>query len=146
SKGVEYGFSGNVTDDVIIWGNLAYIDVKYTQNTTANIVGKTVEGQPEFTAGLGVEYKLPVDGLSINARGNYVDNLYLNNTNTLELPDYALLDVGAKYKTNIGGVDTTFRANVDNVTNEKYWAGVFNSGYTTIGSGRTYKLGVSFDF
>ena len=146
SKGVEYGFSGNVTDDVIIWGNLAYIDVKYTKNTTANIVGKTVEGQPEFTAGLGVEYKLPVDGLSINARGNYVDNQYLNNTNTLELPDYALLDVGAKYKTNIGGVDTTFRANVDNVTNEKYWAGVFNSGYTTIGSGRTYKLGVSFDF
>ncbi|QCO20018.1 TonB-dependent siderophore receptor [Acinetobacter cumulans] len=146
SKGMEYGFSGNVTDDVIIWGNLAYIDVKYTKNTTANIVGKTVEGQPEFTAGLGVEYKLPVDGLSINARGNYVDNQYLNNTNTLELPDYALLDVGAKYKTNIGGVDTTFRANVDNVTNEKYWAGVFNSGYTTIGSGRTYKLGVSFDF
>ncbi|CAM4279043.1 TonB-dependent receptor [Acinetobacter pragensis] len=147
SKGIEYGFSGNVIDDVIVWGNLAYIDVTYEKNTTANIVGNTVEGQPEFTAGLGVEYKLPyVDGLSFNARGTYVDSQYLNNTNTLELPDYTLLDVGAKYTTNIGGVDTTFRANVDNVTDEKYWAGVFNSGFTTLGSGRTYKLGVSFDF
>ena len=146
SKGIEYGFSGNVTDDVIIWGNLAYIDAEYKKNANQNLNGKTVEGQPEFTAGLGVEYKLPIDGLSINARGNYVDTQYLNNTNTLELPDYALLDVGAKYTTNIGGVDTTLRANIDNVTDEKYWAGVFNSGFTTLGSGRTYKLGVTFDF
>ena len=150
SKGMEYGFSGNVTDDVIVWGNLAYIDVKYTKgisSTKVDISGKTVEGQPEWTAGLGVEYKLPVvDGLSVNARGTYVDSQYLNNTNTLELPSYSLFDIGAKYKTNVGGVDTTFSANVDNVANEKYWAGVFNSGFTTIGAGRTYKLGVTFDF
>ena len=146
SKGIEYGFSGNVTDDVIVWGNLAYIDVEYTKNTNAQIVGNTVEGQPEFTAGLGIEYKLPVEGLSVNARGNYVDSQYLNNTNSLELPDYTLLDIGAKYTTNLGGLDTTFRANVDNVTDEKYWAGVFNSGFATLGAGRTYKLGVTFDF
>ena len=147
SKGVEYGFSGNIIDDLIVWGNLAYIDVKYEKNTTANIVGNSVEGQPEFTAGLGLEYHLPqVEGFSVNTRVNYVDSQYLNNSNTLELPNYTLLDVGAKYTTNIGGVDTTFRANVDNVTDEKYWAGVFNSGFTTLGSGRTYKLGVSFDF
>ena len=147
SKGIEYGFSGNVIDDLIVWGNLAYIDVKYEKNTTANIVGNTVEGQPEFTAGLGLEYHLPqVEGLSVNTRATYVDRQYLNNTNTLELPSYTLLDVGAKYKTNIGGVDTTLRANVDNVTDEKYWAGVFNSGFTTLGAGRTYKLGLSFDF
>lgn len=87
-----------------------------------------------------------MEGLSVNARGTYVDSQYLNNTNTLELPDYTLLDVGAKFSTNIGGVATTFRANVDNVTDEKYWAGVFQSGFTTVGGARTYKLGVTFDF
>jgi iron complex outermembrane receptor protein len=46
----------------------------------------------------------------------------------------------------LGGVATTFRANVDNVTDEKYWAGVFQSGFTTVGGARTYKLGVTFDF
>lgn len=145
SKGVEYGFSGNITDNAIIWGNLAYIDAEYTKTPTA-IEGNTVIGQPEFTAGLGVEYKLPVDGFSVNARATYVDEQYLTQDNKLKLPDYTLLDIGAKYKTNLGGVDTTFRANIDNVTDEKYWAGVFNSGFTTLGSGRTYKLGVSFDF
>lgn len=149
SKGIEYGFSGNVIDDIIIWGNLAYIDVEYTKGMSGkvNLSGNSVEGQPEFTAGLGLEYQLPyVNGLSFNARGTYVDSQYLNNTNTLELPDYTLLDVGAKYTTNIGGVDTTLRANIDNVTNEKYWAGVFGSGFTTLGAGRTYKLGLTFDF
>ena len=149
SKGIEYGFSGNLIDNLIVWGNLAYIDVEYTKGMSGkvDITGNTVEGQPEFTAGLGVEYSVPqLDGFSVNARANYVDSQYLNNTNTLELPDYTLLDIGAKYKTNIGGVDTTFRANIDNVTDEKYWAGVFNSGFTTLGSGRTYKLGLTFDF
>lgn len=145
SKGIEYGFSVNVIDDVIIWGNLAYIDAEYTKTSTA-IEGNTVIGQPEFTAGLGVEYKLPVDGFSVNARATYVDEQYLTQDNKLELPDYTLLDIGAKYKTNIGGVDTTFRANIDNVTDEKYWAGVFGNGFTTIGAGRTYKLGLTFDF
>lgn len=153
SKGLEYGFSGNVTDDVIVWGNLAYINVEYTKGAAlvnrklTDLTGNSVEGQPEFTAGLGIEYSVPqLDGFSVNTRVNYVDSQYLNNSNTLELPNYTLLDVGAKYTTNVGGVDTTFRANIDNVTDEKYWAGVFNSGFTTLGSGRTYKLGVSFDF
>lgn len=146
SKGVEYGFSGNIIDDVIVWGNLAYLDAEYT-NIAGNTKGNTVQGQPEFTAGLGIEYKIPfVHGLSVNARGNYVDSQYVNSTNTLEIPDYTLLDVGAKYMVNLGGVDTTFRANIDNVTDEKYWAGNFGDGFATLGSGRTYKFGVTFDF
>lgn len=145
SKGIEYGFSGNVIDDLIVWGNLAYIDAGYTKTATA-IEGNTLIGQPELTAGLGIEYKLPIDGFSVNARGTYVDEQYLTQDNKLELPSYTLLDVGAKYKTKLGGVDTTFRANVDNVTDEKYWAGVFGNGFTTLGAGRTYKLGLTFDF
>ena len=146
SKGVEYGFSGNVIDDLIVWGNLAYIDAEYT-NIAGSTKGNTVQGQPEFTAGLGIEYKIPyAEGFSVNARGTYVDSQYVNSANTLETPDYTLLDVGAKYMVKLGDVDTTFRANIDNVTDEKYWAGNFGDGFATLGSGRTYKLGVTFDF
>ena len=146
SKGIEYGFSGNVIDDLIVWGNLAFIDAEYS-NIAGSTKGNTVQGQPEFTAGLGVEYKIPyLQGFSVNARGTYVDSQYVNSANTLEIPDYTLFDVGAKYTVNLGGVDTTLRANVDNVTNEKYWAGNFGDGFATLGTGRTYKLGLSFDF
>ncbi len=33
-----------------------------------------------------------------------------------------------------------------NLTDEKYWSGVFGSNYAILGAGRTYKLGVTFDF
>jgi iron complex outermembrane recepter protein len=149
SRGVEYGFSGNVIDDLIVWGNLAYINAEYVKgmNGAVNIKGNTVQGEPEFTAGLGIEYRVPyIDNFSVNTRITYVDSQYLDSTNTLSIPHYSLFDIGAKYTTDLGGVNTTFRANIDNVTNEKYWAGVFNSNYATLGTGRTYKLGVTFDF
>ncbi len=107
----------------------------------------TIYGIPDFTATLGLDYAVPyVDGLNVNARANYVSEQYLNETNALKLPDYTILDLGARYKTNLGGVNTTFLANVDNVTDEKYWEGTFNSGYALVGGPRTYKVGVTFDF
>ncbi|NIE95755.1 TonB-dependent receptor [Acinetobacter sp. Tr-809] len=145
SKGVEYGFSGKVTDDLIVYGNLAYIDTEYKK--AAINQGNIIEGTPEFTAGVGVDYQIPmVEGLSVNAFVTYIDDQYLTADNKLKLPDYTLVDLGAKYATKLGGVNTTFRANVDNVADKKYWDGVFTSGFTTVGAGRTYKLGVSFDF
>lgn len=147
SRGIEWSFSGNITEDLSLLGNLAYIDAEYIKSGTPALEGKTIYGIPDLTAGLALDYKIPqIDGLSVNTRATYVSKQYLNNTNTLELPDYTIFDLGAKYKAKIGGVDTTFKANIDNVADKKHWAGVFNNDYAIIGTGRTYKLGVSFDF
>lgn len=147
SRGIELSTSGNVTDHLNLMANMAYIDAKYAKSGTPALVDKTVYGIPDFTAGLMLDYAIAyVDGLSTNVGITYVSKQYLNNTNTLELPDYTILDLGAKYKVKLGGVDTTFRANIDNVTNKQYWSGVFNNNYAVIGEARTYKLGVTFDF
>ncbi|WP_420535129.1 TonB-dependent receptor [Acinetobacter populi] len=145
SRGVEWSFSGHLTQDLSVLGNLAYIDAEYVKS--ALTTGKTVEGTPDFTAALLLDYKIPtLEDLSVNARATYISKQYLDSTNVLELSDYTIVDLGAKYATKVGGVNTTFRANVDNVADKKYWAGVFTSGYATVGEGRTYKLGVTFDF
>ena len=147
SRGIEFSTAGQLTEDLSLMANLAYIDAEYVKSGTASQVGNTVIGTPDFTAGLGLDYKIPVvDGMSVNARASYVSEQYLNTDNSLELPDYTILDLGAKYATKIGGVNTTFRANVNNLTDEKYWSGVFGSNYAILGAGRTYKLGVTFDF
>lgn len=149
SRGIEWSFSGNLTEDLNLLGSMAYIDAEYTKGSTSttDISGNTIYGVPDFTASLGLDYAVPVvDGLNVNARANYVSEQYLDSLNTYKLPDYTILDVGARYKTKLGGVNTTFLANVDNVTNKKYWEGVFNSYYATVGGARTYKLGVTFDF
>ena len=147
SRGIEFSTAGQLTEDLSLMANLAYIDAEYVKSGTASQVGNTVIGTPDFTAGLGLDYKIPVvEGMSVNARASYVSEQYLNTDNSLELPDYTILDLGAKYATKIGGVNTTFRANVNNLTDEKYWSGVFGSNYAILGAGRTYKFGVTFDF
>lgn len=153
SRGIEWAFSGNITDNLSVLGNVAYIDSEYTKGSATvgqkivNVAGNKVYGVPDFTASLNLDYAIPfVDGLNVNARTTYVSEQYLDNTNRLELPDFTIVDVGARYKTKIGGVDTTLLANIDNVTDKKYWEGVFNSNFAVVGGARTYKLGVSFDF
>ncbi|MEG2447335.1 MAG: TonB-dependent siderophore receptor [Acinetobacter sp.] len=147
SRGIELSTAGQLTEDLSLMANLAYIDAEYVKSGTASQVGNTVIGTPDFTAGLGLDYKIPVvEGLSVNGRASYISEQYLDTTNKLELPDYTIVDLGAKYATKIGGVNTIFRANVNNLTDEKYWSGVFGNNYAILGAGRTYKLGVTFDF
>ena len=139
--------AGNITDDLSLLANLAYTDAEYTKSGTANKTGKTVYGVPDFTAGLSLDYKIPqVEGLSVNGRATYVSKQYLTSDNKYEIPDFTIVDLGAKYATKIGGVATTFRANVNNIADKNYWSGVFNDAYAIVGEGRTYKLGVTFDF
>ncbi|OUY07391.1 TonB-dependent receptor [Acinetobacter populi] len=145
SRGVEWIFTGNLTDDLSVLGSLAYIDAEYTKHAT--LEGNTVLGIPDFTAGLTLTYDLPfVEGLSVNTHATYVAEQYLDQTNTIKLPDYTVVDLGAKYETKLGGVGTILRLGVDNVANKKYWAGVFGNNYATIGEGRTYTAGVTFNF
>lgn len=145
SRGIEWSFSGNIIEGLNVIGNLAYIDAEYKKALTNQ--GNTIYGIPKFTGSLGLDYAIPtIEGLNVNTRVSYIGDQYLNSANTLKLPDYTIFDLGASYKVKVGGVDTTFRANVDNVANKKYWAGVFNDNYAIIGEARTYKLGVTFDF
>lgn len=151
SRGVEWAVSGEIIHGLNLLGNVAYNDAELSKaGVTKGVTneGNTVYGVPEWTASLGLDYAIPfVDGLNVNTRINYVGKQYMNNANTLELPDYTIVDVGAHYKTQLGGVNTTFLANVDNVTDKKYWEGMFTAeNYALVGGARTYKLGISFDF
>jgi iron complex outermembrane receptor protein len=145
SRGIEWMFTGDLSQDLNILGSLAYIDAEYSKNKSYQ--GKTVYGVPHFTAGLTLSYAIPmVEGLSVNTHGTYVAEQYANQANTIRLPDYTVVDLGAKYQTKLGGVDTTLRVSVDNVANKRYWAGIFNNNYALIGEGRTYTAGVTFNF
>lgn len=150
SRGVEWAFSGEIFEGLNLLGNLSYTDAELTKaavNKGVSNQGNTVFGVPEWTASLGLDYAIPLlDGLNVNARTNYVGKQYMNDANTLELPDYTIVDLGARYKTKLGGVNTTFLFNIDNVANKKYWEGMFNQNYAVVGGARTYKAGVTFDF
>jgi len=55
--------------------------------------------------------------------------------------------MGARYVVLVGDSPVTFRANVDNVANKRYWASSFDSFGTALlqGAPRTFKLSASIE-
>lgn len=150
SKGIEWAFSGAIYKGLNVMGNVVYTNTEYTKAFSAKKVdlsGNDYYGTPDWTATINLDYDIPfVDGLNINTRVNYVGKQYVDSSNQLQLPDFATVDLGARYKTHLAGLDTTFMFNVNNVSNKHYWEGVFQDGFAIVGADRTYRLGVSFDF
>lgn len=148
SRGIEWSASGEIYEGLNLLLNAAYTDTEITKSPAmSKNEGNTQFGTPKFTTGLGLDYQLPfVDGLNLNTRVSYVGSQYISDENQLKLPSFTIVDVGARYKTRLGGVETTFLANIDNIADKKYWEGMFNPNYALIGAERTYKVGVSFDF
>ncbi|KZD20454.1 TonB-dependent receptor [Tardiphaga robiniae] len=61
------------------------------------------------------------------------------------MPDWARVDIGARYVTALAGHPTTFRATVTNLLDKRYW--VANpSGYVISGAARTALLSMTIDF
>ncbi len=145
NRGIELNAFGEVQDGLRLIGGVSYTDAKVTKASTAATTGKTAAGTPAFMAKLGVEYDLPsLPGLTLNANVNHTGKRYANNTNTLSLPSFTVLDIGARYETEVRGNPLTLRATVQNVTNEAYWAGgSLAGGY---GAPRTVLLSASVDF
>ncbi|HAC58873.1 MAG TPA: hypothetical protein DCF73_11030, partial [Rhodobiaceae bacterium] len=65
--------------------------------------------------------------------------------NTLEVPDWARLDIGARYAAEFGEHPVTFNFFIENVTDESYWASA-NGGILTMGDPLTAKFSVSTEF
>jgi iron complex outermembrane receptor protein len=47
---------------------------------------------------------------------------YQDAVNHVKIPGYTVYDLGARYVERILGKETTFRLNIANVTDKKYWA------------------------
>ncbi|WP_241645065.1 TonB-dependent receptor [Rosenbergiella metrosideri] len=113
--------------------------------------GKDAVGVPRNQWTLGTEWDIPrVEGLMVQANLLHTSRQYVNSANTLRIPSWTRLDMGVQYQMPIQSSTVsaiTWRAGVENVTNEKYWDTVgTNNGYLTQGDPRTYKLSMSLDF
>lgn len=148
NRGVELNVFGEPLLGLRLNGSTTWIDPDMTKTGDSNQDGKNAIGVPRFTAALGAEYDIkPVDGLTATALLNYTGSQYANLANTMKLDAYTTLDLGLRYRMKLKQNDVVWRVGVDNVTNEKYWANVDDSGtYLTQGEPRTVKVSMSYDF
>lgn len=150
NQGVELSVFGQPTNGLRLLGGVTFLDAEITNSEDASLVGKKAIGVPEYQLNLGADADVPgVRGLAVNARVLRTASQYANADNTMSIPAWTRLDLGARYITQIGEQAVTFRARIDNVTNEAYWASVGgypDSNYLVQGAPRTLTVSATIDF
>ncbi|MES5047823.1 TonB-dependent siderophore receptor [Rhizobium nepotum] len=147
NRGLEFNAFGEVTDDVRLLGGLMLIDGALTKTSNSQTLGNKPVGVPSVQANIGLEWDTPfLEGFTVSANVIHTGEQYINTANSLKIPSWTRLDLGARYKTEIENRPVTFRASVENVFDKDYWSGV--ASYSTIAQGapRTFKISMTTDF
>nr|WP_246781456.1 TonB-dependent receptor [Rhodoblastus sphagnicola] len=142
--GGEFVATGKLTENFTVTGGFTVLQASVDDVTVASINGKVPVGVPQHMARLYGEYALPLPGLTLTGGVSYNDSVYANAANTLSVPAVTTGDLGLRYATRIEGYDTTFRFNVQNITNTNYWT--VSSSSLALGAPRTFAFSASMKF
>lgn len=149
NQGIELSAYGQAAESLRLLGGVTYLDTEYRKTELGLNEGNAVIGVPEIQANVGLELDV-ARGFSVDGRVVYTSSQEANLANTLSIPSWTRLDLGARYELELGETKTlTFRARLDNVTDKNYWASVggsAGSNYLVHGSPRTFVLSASLDF
>jgi iron complex outermembrane receptor protein len=121
-RGIELNTFGSPMEGVRLLGGLTLLDAEFTRTEGGANDGITPTGVSEVTVSLGVEWDTPfLQGLTVTARAHYASSFVVNSVD-LEAPGRTLVDLGMRYATTALGPPVTLRLNVENATDQTYWA------------------------
>jgi len=145
-KGLEFAANGELTKNLQMFLTGMFLDVQQLKAANQDLIGKIPENTAKRTASAFLDYQVPfVRGLSINGGAFYTSKRAVNNLNQAFIPGFTIFTAGAKYATKIGGYDTSFPVNVENLNDKTYWAATGGS-LLAAGMPRTIKGNVKVDF
>jgi iron complex outermembrane recepter protein len=149
-QGIEVTTLGEITPGLRILGGVTLFDTKQKKTGDPATEGKQTIGIPDKQANLGVEWDVTgIYGLTFEARVIATDSVYADSANSLRVPGWTRLDLGARYLTDVKGHLITLRGRVDNVADRDYWAssgGFPDNGYLVLGAPRTVTVSAQLDF
>ncbi|QKS80906.1 TonB-dependent receptor [Pseudomonas bijieensis] len=151
NTGVELNVFGEPVKGTRLLGGVMYIDSKLTNTTGGTFDGNRAPATPEYNVNLGAEWDVPsVQGLTLTTRGIYSSSQYLDQSNTKQIDSWERFDVGARYGFKVDEKNITLRANIENVTDKRYWSSAGASDDSepglTLSTPRTYLLSATVDF
>lgn len=146
-QGLEINGVLRVSPSVDISASAMWLDAKYKKTDHASgLDGKRVEAAPRFQAVLEMAYKMAaVPGLRFTAGMRHIGKQALDADNIWTLSDVTLFDLGAQYRTHVGGHGLTVRAGITNLANKAYWA-TEGWGGLRIGEPRSFAVSAQLDF
>jgi len=145
NRGLELTAYGELQPGSRIMASAAFTQGKLTKTQGGINEGNTAPGVPRQTYNLGLDWDTPwVEGLSLNGRVSHTSSTYISADKNLSLPAVTTFDVGARYRTKVAGKTVVLRANIDNLTDKKYW--LASGSFATNAAGRTFMLSATVDF
>jgi len=148
--GIELDVYGVATRGLRLLGGATWLNAEQKETGSAATDGKRVIGVPRVQANIGAEWDVPgLRGLALDGRVVYTGSSFADAANTLRVPGWTRLDVGARYVTEVAGRLLTLRARVDNLADRNYWAssgGFPGQGYLVVGQPRTFSLSAAVEF
>ncbi|MFL9926159.1 TonB-dependent siderophore receptor [Herbaspirillum lusitanum] len=145
-RGLEMSLQGDLTRNLSLVASLMLLDAQITQSTTAGLIGKTPENTPQRTGNLFVNYRVPgIEGFSVSAGALAMGARPVNDQNQAFIGGYTTYNAGLRYQTRVFGTKTTFQANIENLSDKRYWSAA-GSGQLAVGMPRTITLSSNFEF
>lgn len=148
-RGAELNTYGVVISGFRVLGGVTWLDAVQKETGPVGLDDKHVIGVPRLLGNLGATWDMPWTDVSLDARIVYTGSSYADSANTLKVPAWTRVDLGARYGIELGENTLTLRARVDNVADRNYWGSVGGypgAGYLVVGAPRTFALSASLDF
>ncbi|WP_110649581.1 TonB-dependent receptor [Salinicola peritrichatus] len=150
TRGLELSLYGAPMSGVRLLGSATWLDAELTKTKDGAIEGNDIPGVASYRYVLYGEWDIPhVDRLTATGRVIRTGSQYADKANDLELDPWTRLDLGLRYTMPVGDADWIWRAGIDNVTDEDYWASastVWPNSYLVQGEPRTFKLSATVEF
>lgn len=145
NKGVEFTVFGELTPSVRLLGGVTYLDPEQAKTQGGLNDGKDAIGVANWNGNIGVEWDpYFAKGVTLSARTVITGTQYADAANKLELPAWARLDLGARYK--LADHPIELRANVYNVLDTNYWETADPSTGLRLGAPRTFIFSMATEF
>jgi iron complex outermembrane receptor protein len=135
--GTELTIAGRLSDRLITSSGVTLLDTNVTKTGNPATDGQHFVGIPAYRSNVMAEYRLPVASPTfVNVNWQFVGRRPIDDINSLYTPSYNVLDLGVRYARPIAGKLTTWRFNLNNVTDTHYWStlGPGNITGTNVGS------------
>lgn len=148
NRGIETSLYGEPLEGVRLLASATWMDPELRNTTGGANDGNDAPGVAGYRYVLGGEWDLPrVQNLTATGRVIRTGSQYVDDANDLKVDPWTRLDLGLRYTMPFNDGNLVWRANVENVTDEAYWASASTTGSPTLWQGepRTFKLSASLE-
>lgn len=148
NRGIELSVDGELTRGLRVIAGGSVNDAKLRNTAGGANDGNTAVGVPDYLINGNVEWDTPfLRGVTLTGRVVNTGRQQVNAANSLSIPSWTRVDLGARYVAAVADRPVTFRLGVDNVADRRYWASSFDSFGAALlqGAPRTVKVSASVD-